>query len=83
MNPLIEELAKNVSELIKRYNRLKEENLNLLKKIKEKERDYQELKTKFDEIDTKRVKAIGMINKVISKIDQFIPEEKRAKEGKR
>jgi len=71
----MEELEKNLHELIKRYNKLKEENAHLLKKIKEKEKDVEIMKLKLEDNDTKRIRAVNRLTKVIEKIEEFISEE--------
>lgn len=75
MSQAIEELEKNIGELIRRYNKLKEENANLHKKIKEKEKDYNVLKSKMDETDSRRIKVVNKLTKVINEIEKYIVEE--------
>jgi uncharacterized coiled-coil DUF342 family protein len=64
----IDELEKNIIELIKRYNKLKEENINLQKKLTL-------LKTKVDESDSRRIKVVNKLTKVINEIEKYITEE--------
>lgn len=68
MNSVIEELEKNISELIKRYNKLKEDNTNLHKKLAL-------FKTKIDESDSRRIKTVNKLTKVINEIEKYISEE--------
>ncbi len=75
MSQAIEELEKNIGELLKRYNKLKEENANLHKKIKEKERDYNILKSKMDENDSRKIRVLNKLTKVINEIEKYIAEE--------
>lgn len=68
MQSIIDELEKNVTELIKRYNKLKEENLILHKKLSQ-------LKSRIDESDVKRIKVLSKLTKVINEMERYITEE--------
>lgn len=68
MQSIIDELEKNVTELIKRYNKLKEENLILHKKLSQ-------LKSRIDESDAKRIKVLSKLTKVINEMERYITEE--------
>ncbi len=70
MNHVVEELEKNVRELIKRYNKLREDNANLHKKVAF-------LKSTIEESDSRRIKIVNKLTKIIAEIERYVAEEER------
>ncbi len=71
MDHAVEELEKNVRELIKRYNKLREDNANLHKKLAL-------LKSTIEESDARRAKIVNKLTKIIAEIEKYVSEEERA-----
>lgn len=68
MNSVLEDIEKNINELIRKYNKLKEDNSNLHKKLAL-------FKSKIEENDSKKIKAVNKLTKIINEIEQYISGE--------